>query len=378
MRQVQGLISGGAQATLLCPEIMVQGGEEKLHDPFFRGVTVRAELPNHSNPVVRELGTLFRSPRIIRSVMEDLRPDIVHVHNPPDTMPFVTSLACKALDLPMIYDIHDAALETISAVEFSRFRKYIYLKISLFFEKRAALGSSGILFVSRTAKESFIGTRAYMKNYPDRAIAVMKNTDPAYSEIRSGPDQEIENYVLYSGTLYSNFLGLEDFIDAFTEIAGDSPMKFLIVGDGPYKSRLEQFVKLRGVGDKVFFLGFLDRWDLRERISRARMCVIPYRDTPITSITLPHKLFEYMAYGKAIIHPRFPGFAEVLGQDDPAGYRSGDREDMKRVIRILLADNTLREAVGRRNKELLDKISFDRELQHMVDLYQHVMDADVR
>jgi glycosyltransferase involved in cell wall biosynthesis len=373
MRQVQGLISKGASVTLLCPEIMVPGGSGKLNDPFFENVDVRPVFPNRRNPIMRELSTLLQSRRIIQRVMEELRPDIVHVHNPPDTMPFVTSLACRALRIPMIYDVHDAALETFSAVEFNPFLKYIYLKVSLFFEKRAALGSRGILFVSRTAKESFIATRPYMKSYPDANIVIMMNTDPAYAEIRIDPDQQTGDFILYSGTLYSNFLGLEEFIVAFDEAAKDTGTTLLIAGDGPYKPRLQKFIEERGMKDRVIFLGFLDRWDLRERIRRAMFCTIPYRNTLITSITLPHKVFEYMAYGKAIVHPDFPGFEEVLGSENTGKFHSGNRQSLVASIKAFIADKGLRDTTGMMNRHLLSAITFEKELGKMTGLYENLL-----
>ncbi len=374
MRQIRGLIENGMEVTLLCPKIMEPDGKNKLSDPFFEGVKVLSILPNNKNAVLRELVTLVVSRRKIKRILRELKPDIVHVHNPPDTMPFVASLACSSMKIPMIYDIHDAALETISAVEFNPILKLLYLKMALFFEKRAVKGSSGLLFVSDSAKKSFIETRRYLlRHLNNRYLAVMKNTDPGYSKIQLDENQDTENYIFYSGTLYSNLIGLEEFIDAFAEVTKEVDIKFLIAGDGPYKTRLMKYIGKKGLADKVLFLGFVDRWNLKDKIIKARLCVIPYRNTPITRITLPHKVFEYMAYGKAIIYPDFPGFAEVLGTDNPGKFTSGDNNNLIETLENFLYDDSLREQVGKHNRNLLDNISFENELSKMLGLYESLL-----
>lgn len=374
MRQVRGLIENGMEVTLLCPKIIERDGMKKLSDPFFYGVRVLPVLFNNRNAIPREMGTLFLSRTKIRNFMKELKPDIVHVHNPMDTMPFITSLSCASLNVPMIYDIHDAALETISAVEFNPLLKMLYLRISLYFEKEAVKRSKGLLFVSDTAKKSFVRTRKYLKHcLDDMQIVVMKNTDPRYSSIEITQKQETDSYIFYSGTLYSNFLGLEEFIDAFAEVAQKTDIRFLIAGEGPYKARLAKYVRLKNLDNKVEFLGFLDRWHLKNKIIKARLCVIPYRNTPITSITLPHKLFEYMAYGKAIIHPDFPGFAEVLGDDNPGKYNSSDALSLRETLEHFLQDDQLRERTALRNRQLLNHISFENELLKMIKLYHYVL-----
>ena len=374
MRQIGGLIENGMEVTLLCPEIMEPNGKNKLSDPFFEGVKVLSILPNNKNAILRELGTLFISRRKIENILRELRPDIVHVHNPPDTMPFVASLACSAVKIPVIYDIHDAALETINAVEFNPILKMLYLKIALFFEKQAVKRSRGLLFVSENAKKSFIDTRKYFKHCLNNIhIVVMKNTDPGYSKIKLDENQDTENYIFYSGTLYSNFLGLEEFIDAFAKVAKRADIKFLIAGEGPYKKRLMEYIRHKDLTDRVQFLGFIDRRDLKEMIIKAKFCVIPYKETPITRITLPHKVFEYMAYGKAIIHPDFPGFAEVLGSDNPGKYLSGNSKNLIETLETFLDDSNLRKKVGKHNRNLLDNISFENELSKMLGLYENVL-----
>src|SRR4030042_6668515 len=282
MRQIRGLIENGMKVTLLCPEILEPDGKSKLSDPFFEGVQVLPILANNRNAILRELGTLVVSRRKIERILRELKPDVVHVHNPPDTMPFVASLACSSMKIQMIYDIHDAALETINAVEFNPIFKMLYLRVALFFEKQAIRKSKGLLFVSENAKKSFIDTRKYLKHYFNNIhIIVMKNTDPGYSKIKLDENQDTEKYIFYSGTLYSNFLGLEEFIDAFAKVTKNADIKFLIAGEGPYKKRLMEYVRRKDLTDRVQFLGFIDRRDIKEMIIKAKFCVIPYKETPI-------------------------------------------------------------------------------------------------
>jgi len=76
-------------------------------------------------------------------------------------------------------------------------------------------------------------------------------------------------------------------------------VRFLIVGEGIWKDKLEMSVKKLGLSDHFTFTGMVDHDQIPLYINIADICVLPKRK--LKSGYSPIKLYEYMACGKPII-----------------------------------------------------------------------------
>ena len=65
-------------------------------------------------------------------------------------------------------------------------------------------------------------------------------------------------------------------------------------------------------------------------LKSSTLAIIPYINNPLTWVSLPTKLFEYIKLSKTVICPNLPGFAEVLGYDNPGLYDINDRLSLLR------------------------------------------------
>lgn len=370
LRQSQGLRKNGYEVEILSRRL--SGYSEDFNDPIFQGIKILCRLPSPPIVLLRELVNVVYSWWVILKTINEVKPDIVHVHNSPESIAFATSIVCSFKRIPFIYDAHDGVYELISSLELNPILKRIYLAIGLFFEKTTLQRCAGILTVSEALKESMLKRAG---NYiGDKPFVVMRNINPELSDIANSCQEASEgNYILHSGTLYTATIGLEDVIDIITDLNRKTGVKLVIAGDGPYKRKFEEYVNAKGVKEAVDFLGHIGREKLYRLISGAKLCIMPFKKTRHMDTVLPNKLFEYMALGKPFVYPDLPGFREVLGVNHEGKYKPDNKDDMKRVVENMLLNAKLRKSTGEKNRELLKEITFGKEMQKLLGLYHLIV-----
>lgn len=370
LRQSQGLRKSGYEVEILSRRLI--GYSENFNDPIFQGIKVLCRLPSPPIVLLRELVNIVYSWRVILKTINQIKPDIVHVHNSPESIAFATSIVCSFKKIPFIYDAHDGVYELISSLEINPVLKKIYIAVGMLFEKAILRRCAGILTVSEALKESMlkrVGT--HIGNKP---FVVMRNINPELNNIAdSYHGREEGNYILHSGTLYTATIGLKDVIDIIADLNKKTGVKLVIAGDGPYKKKLEGYANAKGVKEAVDFLGHIDREKLYRLIDGAKLCILPFRKTRHMDTVLPNKLFEYMALAKPVIYPDLLGFREVLGNSHEGKYQPDDKDDMKRVVENMLLNEKLRKVAGKRNRELLREITFEKEMQKLLGLYHLIL-----
>lgn len=372
LRQARALIRKGMEVTILSLRIRDRRELAKLREQSFSDLRILPILPNLPGAVAREIGSLVLSWRILNTHLTKIKPDIVHIHNPPDTLAFVTSLICSMKNIPVVYDIHDGSREVINAAEINPALKLIVTKIGFFFEQQTIKRSAGIVTVSESLKALLLETRKIFETrHP--FFTVMRNIDESAKVLMEKKRTEEQNYIFYSGTLYSKFIGIEFFIECIEDLLREGQTQLLIAGDGPYRTSLQKYINDKELCEGVKLLGHVGENDVIDIIARAKLTVIPYKRNSLTEIALPNKLFEYMALGKPIVYPDLSGFREVLGDDNAGRYNPDDRKNLSMTIEKMLNSRKLREAVGKRNRELLGKITFESEFSKLLDMYGHIL-----
>jgi glycosyltransferase involved in cell wall biosynthesis len=136
--------------------------------------------------------------------------------------------------------------------------------------------------------------------------------------------------------------GLEVLLEAFGRLEEG---ELVLVGSGSVEDELR-----RAAPTRVTFTGPLDREAVVERYAEADVFVLPSRSEQWGMV-----LNEAAAAGLALVASTAAGAAHELIEDGVNGFRvePGDVEGLTRALRRLAADPALREAAGRRSRELV-------------------------
>jgi len=159
--------------------------------------------------------------------------------------------------------------------------------------------------------------------------------------------------VVYVGTL-KRMRRLDFLIEAFRLVHEREPRAILImVGDAAPEEMqfLHAEVQKRDLAEHVVFTGLLPRDEAWAYIRAARVCVSPFRPSPILDSTSPTKVVEYLALGQPVVANDHPDQAKVLAESGAGLAVPYEPEAFAHAIIELLHDEKRAQAMGRRGQD---------------------------
>ena len=190
---------------------------------------------------------------------------------------------------------------------------------------------------------------------PDRVMVVPNAIDPAMfpaSPYRTSPEAEVT--IGFVGFI-RDWHGLDQLIEGLAHNRGETPVRLIVVGDGPARAALQQQAAALGVGDLVEFAGLQPRAAVQGLIQRFDIAVQP----SVVPYASPLKIFEYMACGRAIVAPDQPNIREILSDGKNALlFDPGQPGALWRAIRRLADDCRLREELGSAARHTLEAAGY--------------------
>ena len=94
--------------------------------------------------------------------------------------------------------------------------------------------------------------------------------------------------------------GLDRVLDVAAELRPHRQIRFLFVGEGAERPRLEARAKAESL-DNVVFLGSLPRDAMSEVYATSDLCLVPLRKTELFQSVLPSKIFEILAMARPLL-----------------------------------------------------------------------------
>ena len=160
------------------------------------------------------------------------------------------------------------------------------------------------------------------------------------------------------------------FLEAFKLAIGRCPsLKALLIGDGPDRARLEQYVRDNGLSDHVVFTGY------REDVA-AYYRVLDLLVLPSLSEGLPNVVLEAMSYRVAVLATRVGGVPEVLDGTNGVLVPPSDSAALAAHIADIMTDDPLRSALSTRGfASLHPRFAPQHRAERIVAVYQDVLMA---
>ena len=145
-------------------------------------------------------------------------------------------------------------------------------------------------------------------------------------------------------------------------------VEFVLAGDGPLRQELEREASSLGLGASAIFLG--DRQDMPAVLASLDVAV-----NTSDSESLSNVLLEAMAAGLPVVAYNVGGNSELLSAERGALVPSGNESGFAGAVERLLADNTLREQLGRKARQFAkENFTLDAIRQRYTDLYLGLLD----
>ncbi|MFQ5454088.1 MAG: glycosyltransferase family 4 protein, partial [Candidatus Zixiibacteriota bacterium] len=279
-----------------------------------------------------------RCMKIVHSILKDLECDLVHTHG--YFADIVAIPAARALGIPCMSTCH-GFISYNRKLRFYNLLNKIVLRLSL-----------RVISVSESLKDNLIqnGIKEYRICTITNAIQTNDRDASKISKIRKRTRVAVnlndDDFVVgYIGRL-SEEKGIKHLIDAINKtLKSKLPVKLLIIGDGPQKGELLNYVKGKGVEGIVSLTGF--QADIESWIPAFDVFVLP----SMTEGT-PMVLLETMAFGVPVIATRVGGIPQIIKSGSNGILVSpGSADEIKSALYKLYRDENLRIRMGEDGKK---------------------------
>ncbi|MEM2900793.1 MAG: glycosyltransferase family 4 protein, partial [Thermoplasmata archaeon] len=180
---------------------------------------------------------------------------------------------------------------------------------------------------------------------------------------------ENSDVVLYVGRLVHH-KGLEYLIESAKY--GDKNTKYLIVGDGPYRGKLEEIVRRLKIQNRILFIGKVSNKDLPYYFSACDVFVLPSvsRLEAFGLVAL-----EAMATEKPVVVSNIPGVREVITEGVEGLHAEPmNAKDIAEKIKIILRDKELAKKMGKEGrKKVEEKFKWEMVAERIEAVYEDVL-----
>lgn len=292
--------------------------------------------------------------REYRRILEDERPDVVHLRST-----YVSALpgliAAKQLGLPTLYEV-SGMWELVYASYDDARREGLRVRTTRL--ENAVLNHADRIVTLTGAMAQEIGSRVKTK----AEIGIVPNAvdlsrfapKPARTDLKAhlGWSKDIP-VIGYAGSLV-DYEGLDLLLKAARQLKTKGlQFRVLIIGDGVMRPKLEALAEKLEISDVVWFLGRLPHRQVEDYYSIFDVCAFPRYSTPATRAVTPLKPFEALASEKALIVSDVPALQEISGRDNSRGLvvANNDWLALSEALETLITNPELRMLMASRGRE---------------------------
>jgi glycosyltransferase involved in cell wall biosynthesis len=369
-RRIKGLMKYDYKIIIVCPKIKYSQLNNVVNLKNNYNIEVLDVLFLNANTGAKKhLTSIFFNCKQLKNIIENNKLDLIHIVNPPDIVPFIVSALAIKNKIPFIFHIADPGPESMATI-FSGVKKHILVLISSIIEKIIINRSNGLITVNNVLREQIVKTR----NVSGHDFKVVYNVPERINIQNSNKGRKIKS-IVYIGTLSSEMIGIKDFLYNYKKIHNWQETIFNIIGSGPHKNELERICVENNLINQIVFKGHLDYNQAMQIVADSSLALLPYRDTPLTRISLPTKLFEYMNASKVIVCPNLPGIIEILGIQNQGIYDVRINDAIYDKINKLFNSKYLILETEQINYNISKKYNINNEVQKIHELYNTVFNT---
>ncbi len=173
------------------------------------------------------------------------------------------------------------------------------------------------------------------------------------------PDKELEKKLksgprcrlAISACRLIGWKGIQHAIAAIAEASKKQDIRYVVIGDGPYRGELVELARRHGVQDRVTFMGSLPNHELPAYYSIADLALFP----SVADETFGISIAEAMACCVPVVATDVGGIPEVVAETGMI-VSPKDEKALAGAISRLLEDDALRKSLGSSGRERVNRL----------------------
>lgn len=218
----------------------------------------------------------------------------------------------------------------------------------------------------------------YVKSLSGNDIGIIPNgidtKKYSLSSISASKSKISDNSILYVGRLEKR-KGLKYLVKAFALVAKSDPsVRLVIAGDGPDRSKLEQYIADKGI-EGVKFMGYIDENTKIELLSRCRVFCSP----AVYGESFGIVLLEAMSMCAPIVAGNNPGYTSVMkGTGRLSLVNPKDISEFANRLQLFLEDEALRKIWKNWAKNYVQNFDYSKVVDQYEKIYQNVLKPETK
>lgn len=281
---------------------------------------------------------LLSYPRLVLRIIRAAPPDIYFVSYPGwFDVPIVATIA-KLRNRPLVFDPFISLYDTLVEDRGMFSSASIIGKLALWID-RLSLRMTNCVIADTPAHLSMYD-RMSPGTKDKGAVMAVGADDSVFGPLASAVDDHL---VFFHGS-FVPLQGVETIIDA-AHLVKDEGIRFRVVGNGQTRAAIERRA-LDLSANNVEFMDSVALEMLPRLIAEAGVCLGIFGTSGKAGRVIPHKLYEYLAVGRPVITRDSEALRRLFHDGEVVTVPPGDPAALAQAIRLLLAEETTREATA--------------------------------
>ena len=301
---------------------------------------------------------VYSSARVGTSKIGDV--DVIMCESPPLFLGYSAMYLKRKKKAKLIFNVSDLwpeSAEKLGVVTNKRMLKLAYnLEAKLYHKSVLVTGQTQ--GICKSINERFPKVKTYwLPNGVDASYYNPLTVTGNWRKENGFHDNDI--LFLYAGII-GLAQGLEIILSAAEKVKENSNIKFILLGSGPEKEKLQSIQKHKQLTN-VYFFDAVSKTQMPQIVQASDVSIIPLRKLDLFLGAIPSKIFENLAMEKPVILA-VDGEARELfvNQGKCALYSEPENiEDLVRNVLLLANDSLLRKLLGEKGRVYVEQ-SFNR------------------
>jgi len=369
------LAEAGYQMTVIAPRGRNQKWSERVGDVQVYRFPVFGSGTGLLNYLAEFLSSTVIMTAMVLWVWARHGLDILHMYSPPDNLS-VSGLLPKWASKAIVYDNRDLSPELYES-KFGRSGGFLW-RLLCWLERRATRLATHVLVVNESYRRVIIERDGVP---PERVTAV--RIGPELDRLRPAePDAELRSragtIIVYLGQM-SRQDGVDHLLRALRHLKDDlgrHDWYCVLIGRADNREDLDALVTELGIGERVWFTGYVPDPDMLRYLSTADICVDPDPANPLNEISTMIKLMEYLTLGKPVVAYDLTEHRVTAGE--AALYaKPNDEMHMAQQIARLMDEPALRARLGSLGRQRAEKeLAWDHQRGKLLAVYDQLIQRD--
>lgn len=367
-RAVDALLEAGMRVDLVCLREPNQPAREKIGGLNVLRVPIVHKRGGKLSYLLEYSAFIFAASAVFAGRTLRRRYDLVHIHNMPDIL-VLSGLIPKALGAKVILDMHDPMPELMGTIlngGEDTFAVRLLLKLEKWSMAQAdSVITTNVAFQRIFASRSCDATKLrIVMNSPDEKIFAFRGERRVTEKARKSAFT-----VMYHGTLVERN-GADLAVEAFAKVRQNVPdaQLFIYGKRTPFLDKVLQSAREIGVAESVKYFGAKRLEDVVRAIGDCDVGIVPNPRSAFIEITMPTRIFEFLALGKPVIAPRTRGICDYFGEDSMLFFEPGNSDDLARQIAYVFSHPAEVGEIVRRGQEVLRLNAWAGEKQRYLQI----------